>query len=233
MAVKQPQLERVQKGEYRFYRNVETGQEYVSVTSCLSLLPKPGVIMWAVMNTIKFIVQKQSLSDKIMGEVFYFHKQLLALLANEGTEDHNIIEDYLQGRAVDEADNSIVRFKEFEKNYDFQMEATELALCNDKLRSAGTMDLLGNCSGVGMVIDLKTSKAIRFSHKVQAVVYKYMYGEHDRKAAILLIPRDKKRKWDFYILTDEEEKQCLQVYFLLQQLFYILWDAKEIDPNKK
>jgi len=233
MAVKQPQLERVQKGEYRFYRNVETGQEYVSVTSCLSLLPKPGVIMWAVMNTIKFIVQKQSLSDKIMGEAFYFHKQLLALLANEGTEDHNIIEDYLQGKAVDETDNSIKRFKEFEKNYDFQMEATELALCNDKLRSAGTMDLLGNCSGVGMVIDLKTSKAIRFSHKVQAVVYKYMYGEHDRKAAILLIPRDAKRKWDFYILTDEEERQCLKVYFLLQQLFYILWDAKEIDPNKK
>lgn len=233
MAAKQPQLERLMKGDYRFYRNVETGQEFVSVTSCLSILPKPGVIMWAVMNTIKFIVQKKSLSDKIMGEAFFFHKQLLTLLANEGTEDHNLIEDYLQGKPVDETDCSIKRFKEFEKNYDFQIEATELALCSEKLRSAGTADLIGNCSGVGMVIDLKTSKAIRFSHKVQAVVYKYMYGEHDRKAAILLIPRDAKRKWDFYILTEEEEKQCLKVYFLLQQLFYILWDEKEIDPNKK
>jgi hypothetical protein len=233
MATIQPKLERFQKGEYRFYRNMETGQEYVSVTSCLSILPKPGIIMWAVMNTIKFIVQKKSLSDKIMGEAFYFHKQLLTLLANQGTEDHNIIEDYLQGKAVDEADCSIKRFKEFEKNYDFHMEATELALCNDKLRSAGTVDLVGNCSGVGMVIDLKTSKAIRFSHKVQSVVYKYMLGDHNRKAAILLIPRDAKRKWNFYILTDEEEKQCLKVYFLLQQLFYILWEAGEIDQNRK
>lgn len=233
MANLQPKLERVQKGEYRFYRNLETGQEYVSVTSCLSILPKQGIILWAVMNTIKYIAQKKSLSDKIMGEAFHFHKQLLSLLAHEGTEDHNNIEAYLKGEWVDETDCSIKRFKEFEAQYGFQMESTELMLCSDKLRSAGTADLIGNCNGIGMVIDLKTSKAIRFSHKIQAVVYKYMYGEHDRKSAILLIPRDAKRKWDFYILTPEEEQLCLKIYFLLSQLFYLLWDAGEIDQNRK
>jgi hypothetical protein len=230
-------LERIQKGEYRFYRKLvdgqPTGEEFISVTACLSILPKPGIILWAVMQTVKYIAQKQSLSDKVMGEAFHFHKQLLSLLASEGTEDHNIIEDYLKGIAVDETDTSIKRFKEFEAECDFHMEATELMLYNDKLRSAGTADLIGHCSGVGMVVDLKTSKAIRLSHKIQAVVYKYMYGEHHRKAAILLIPREAKKKWEFYILTEEEEKTYLKIYFLLSQLFYMLWDLGEIDPNRK
>lgn len=230
--------ERIQKGEYRFYKQLAdgqpTGQEYVSVTSCLSILPKPGIILWAVMQTVKYIAQKKSLSDKILGEAFHFHKQLLALLANEGTEDHNNIEHYLKtGEVVDPEDTSLKRFFQWEKESGFQMEATELMLGNDKLRSAGTADLIGHCSGVGMVIDLKTSKAIRLSHKIQAVVYKYMYGEHQRKAGILLIPRDAKKKWEFYILTDEEEKTYLKIYFLLSQLFYILWDLGEIDPNRK
>ena len=229
----QPKLERIQKGEYRFYRNMETGEEFVSVTSCLSILPKKGLIMWAVMQTVKYIAAKKQITDKILGEAFYIHKDVLNLLAKEGTDDHNIIEAYLKGEPVDETDSSIKRFKEFELQYDFHIESTELALCSDKLRSAGTADLVGNCSGVGMVIDLKTSKAIRLSHKIQSVVYKYMYGEHERKTGVLLIPRDMKKKWVFYILTDEEEKLYLKIYFMLSQLFYILWDLGEIDPNKK
>jgi len=231
-------LERVQRGEYRFYRKLvdglPTGEEFISVTACLSILPKPGIILWAVMQTVKYIAQKQSLSDKVMGEAFHFHKQLLSLLANEGTEDHNIIEDYLRtGKISDPEDTSLKRFFAWEKESGFKMEQTELMIYNDKLRSAGTVDLIGNCSGVGMVIDLKTSKAIRLSHKIQAVVYKYMYGEHHRKAAILLIPREAKKKWEFYILTEEEEKKYLKIYFLLNQLFYMLWDLGEIDPNRK
>ena len=231
---KQNQLQRVKVGEYRFYEKIATKERFISVTSCLSILPKPGIILWAVMQTVKYIKQKQSISDKILGEAFHFHKDLLVLLANEGTEDHNIIEHYLlTGEIRDPKDPSIIRFKKWEEESGFKIEHTELMLSNDRLKSAGTADLIGKCSSVGMVVDLKTSKAIRLSHKIQAAVYKYMYGEHDRRAAILLIPRDMKRKYEFYILTREEEQLYLKIYYLLSQLFYLLWDLGEIDPNKK
>ena len=63
-------LERVQRGEYRFYRKLvdglPTGEEFISVTACLSILPKPGIILWAVMQTVKYITPKQTPPHKIL-----------------------------------------------------------------------------------------------------------------------------------------------------------------------
>lgn len=225
-------LTRIQRGDYRFYRDDQTGKEYISVTSCLSLLPKPGLIQWAVMQTVKFIADKKVLSNKVFSEAFVIHKKILQILADAGTEDHNEIEYYLKTGEIKD-DPSVKRFREWESESGFKIEQIELTVYSDKLMSAGTADLIGRCSEVSILLDLKTSKSIRLSHKIQAAIYKYMLGEPNRKAAILLIPRDAKKKVQFYILTEEEEKTYLKIYFLLVNLFYLLFNLGELSSTRK
>lgn len=226
-------LTAAKKGEYRFYTDSETGKEYVSVTSCLSLLPKPAVLIWAINQTVKYFASQKKITPQILSNAYGISKSVLNQLAAQGTERHNTIEAYLKTGKVDPEDNSLKRFRKWEEESGFQIEAIEKALCNDKLRSAGTADLIGNCSGVPILVDLKTSKAIRFSHKVQAAVYKYMLGEPNRKVGILLIPRVTKTTYQFYILTEEEEKEYLKIYWLLVNLFFSLLKLGEIDLNYK
>ena len=163
-------IKRYNKGSYRFY-DIE-GETYPSVTSVLGLLPKPWVIRWSVIKTIQFIKEKNNLSQATTSEAFGFHKKLLSSLAQKGTDIHNLIEDYIKdGKLVD--NSALKRYIEFEEEYNFVCDSVEQVVYDyDYYRSAGTLDFVGTLMGEKIFLDLKTSKEIRLSHKIQATAYK-------------------------------------------------------------
>lgn len=226
-------VERIKRGIYRFYK-IRSGVELPSVTTVLGLLPKPKIVLWAVMHTIKFLIKKGNLSQDSVSEGFVFHKKLLSSLADEGTNIHDIIEDYLTKQKESDHD-ALARFKKFEQQNGFECEEVEVTVWDESedYKSAGTSDLIGACYGNKIVIDIKTSKAIRLSHKIQACIYRDMYekrtGKTGYQSGVLLIPRDSKRKWEFYMNSPEEEKIFRAIYKLLTGLFHILLDIGELD----
>jgi len=222
------------KGSYRFY-DIENIGDFPSVTTIIGILPKPKIVLWAVMQTIKFLKERGDLSKTSTSLGFVFHKQLLNSLAKEGTNIHKIIEDYVT-KQKDNDHNALTRYKEFEKQYDFKCEHSELVVWDkDEYKTAGTVDLVGKSSHIPILFDIKTSKAVRLSHKIQSCIYKELYCKLNKidsstmKSGVLLIPRDKPKKWDVYINTQDEEKIYLRIFKILSELFYMLIDLKELD----
>ena len=226
-------ITKIQKGDYRFYR-IEN-KEYPSVTSILSLLPKSGLIFWAVFKTIEFLKEKGTLSKSATSEAYGFHKRLLSSLAQQGTEIHTLIEEYAQ-KGKDSKHNSVKRFKDFQEQHNFVYTSSEQTVYDwEYYRTAGTLDLFGTVFDTPIVIDLKTSKEIRLSHKIQATVYKDMYcklnniDKKEIKSGVLLIPRDRVKKWDFHINSEKEEEDYRKIFRLLSILFQSLLKINEIN----
>jgi len=228
------QIERYKKGIYRFY-NIESIGELPSVTTILGMLPKPKIVLWAVLQTIKFLKERGDLSrtSTSLGSVFY--KRLLSLLAKEGTNSHELIEAYAL-RGEDSDHDAVKRYKKFEAQSGFVCEKAEFVVWDaEDYRSAGTGDLFGKCSHIPILWDLKTSKNIYLSHKIQACIYKDMYCKMNGldpktvKSGVLLIPRDKKRSWKSYINSEEEEETYRKIFRLLSSLFHTLLEIGDLD----
>jgi len=229
-------LEKIQRGSYRFYK-LPTGKELPSVTTVLSILPKPKIILWAVMQTIKFLIGRGNLGQDAVSEGYVFHKKLLDLLAQEGTDIHNLVEDYLD-KGKDSTNDALVRFKEFEKQKCYKSDAVEVQVwdeAQDK-QTAGTLDLVGSCFNMPIVLDIKTSKKIRLSHKIQSCIYRDMYetrtGKTGYSSGVLLIPRNSKTNWELYINSPQDELTYRKIFSLLTQLFQNLLQLKELELTK-
>lgn len=232
------EIKRYNKGTYRFY-DIDGKFELPSVTTVLNMLPKPKIVLWAVLQTIKFLKERGDLSRTSTSLGFVFHKKLLQLLAQEGTDIHGLVEDYAMERKESDH-NAVKRYKEFEASAGFVCEKVEETVWDEvDYKSAGTADLIGRCSHIKILLDLKTSKAIRLSHKIQACIYKDMYCKKygidpkDMKSGVLLIPRDMKKKWDYHINAEEEEVIYRKIFRLLSSLFHILWDIDELDLTSR
>ena len=228
-------IERYKRGIYRFY-NIEDVGILPSVTTVLGMLPKPSITLWAVFNVLKFLKKKIDISKVSTYEVFNFHKKLLLATSNEGTSIHNLIEDYAI-RGKDSDHNAVVRYKKFEKETGFICEKAELTVWDsEEYKTAGSLDLFGKCNNIIPIVwDLKTSKEIRLSHKIQAVIYKDMYCKlngldiNEVKSGILLISRDKVRVYKTHINTQEEEIKYRKIFKLLSTLFHTLLENEWLD----
>ena len=227
-------IEKYMRGSYRFY-NIHDKYDLPSVTTILGLLPKPKLIFWAVANTIKFLKARGDLSKASTSLGYVFHKKLLDSLSQEGTNIHNIIQAYiLKGKDSDH--NALARYKKFELQSGFKCDLVEHVVWDhEEYKSAGTTDLIGSCSHIKILFDIKTSKAIRLSHKIQTCIYKDMYCKQNKldretvKSGIILIPRVNKKKWEVYINTSEEEIIFRKIFNLLSKLFYILMDIGDLE----
>jgi hypothetical protein len=198
------------------------------------MLPKPKVLLWAIMQTIKFLVGRGDLKSNTVSEGYVFHKTLLQSLADEGTVIHNSIESYLRDK-IDDGSNAVKRFKEFEKSTQLTFEGAEIVVydSSDDYNSAGTLDLIVRCYDNPLILDIKTSKAIRLSHKIQSTVYRDMYvkmtGKKEFGSGVLLIPREDDKKIQLHINSTEEEIKYRGIYSLLTKLFKALLIENELE----
>jgi len=153
----------------RFYRR--NGKYYPSITSVLGMMPKgPHYEDW---------LMKYGFNSKV----------LAAKAADEGTQVHDLVERYLNGEEIkflNEREQPIydpeiwkmfLNFVDFWETYKPTLIEAEVHLFSDKLKIAGTCDIVCEINGEIWILDLKTSNQITQTYEIQTSLYKECYEE--------------------------------------------------------
>jgi len=156
----------------RFYRR--DGKYYPSVTSVLNYFPKNQFFH----SWLKDVGHN---SDIIANKA-----------ANEGTQVHNAVEEFLNGKEItwiDEHGNAkynldvwrmILKFADFWNTHKPELIATEYHLFSDMHKYAGTADLIVKIKGKIWLLDVKTSNSLHTSYGLQLAAYAMAWNEmHD------------------------------------------------------
>jgi genome maintenance exonuclease 1 len=153
----------------RFYKKGE--KYYPSVTSVLQYFPKN-----------KFF-------ENWLKDVGHNSDIIVRKAANEGTQVHEAIEDYLLGKEItwlneySEAKYSmdvwknILKFDEFWKQVKPTLIESEIHLFSDEAKIAGTCDLVLEVDGEIWILDIKTSNSLHTSQDLQTAAYAKMWNE--------------------------------------------------------
>ena len=158
----------------RFYRR--EGNYYPSVTSVLNYFPK------------------NQFFHSWLKDVGHNSDIIAAKAAGEGTQVHNAVDDFLNGKEItwiDEFGNAkynldvwrmILRFADFWNTHKPELIATEYHLFSDEHKYAGTADLVVRMFDNIWLLDLKTSNSLHTSYDLQLAAYATAWNEtHDEK----------------------------------------------------
>ena len=207
----------------RFYRR--NGNYYPSVTYVLGYYPKGKYF------------------EDWLKKVGYSADYIARKAAEEGTEVHEMAEDYLLGKELKFLDHNMkpqynpdvwrmfLRFVDFWETYNPKLIETEVHLFSDELKVAGTCDLVCEIDGKLWVIDLKTSNHLQTTYDLQAAVYAQMYKEcygKDVDHTGILWLKSSKRKaskdkmqgkgWEMYESKRTQEEN-LDIFLTVKKLF--------------
>ena len=172
----------------RFYRR--NGNYYPSVTYVLSYYPKG-----------KFF-------EDWLKKVGYASEYIVKKAAEEGTQVHEMIEEYLNGEELQflnkfgtpqynpDVWQMFLRFVEFWETHKPKLIETEVHLFSDELKVAGTCDMVCEINDELWVIDFKTSNQIQTTYELQTAVYsqcyKECYGKDAQRNGILWLKSSKR-----------------------------------------
>ena len=153
----------------RFYRR--NGEYYPSITHVLSYYPKGKHF------------------EDWLKKVGYASEYIVKKAAEEGTQTHNLCENYLNGKEcsfLNQYGNPaypphvwqmFLNFVDFWETHKPTLIETEVHLFSDKLKVAGTCDLVIELNGERWILDLKTSNHLQTTYDLQTAVYSECYSE--------------------------------------------------------
>jgi len=153
----------------RYYRR--NANYYPSVTYVLSMYPKG-----------KFF-------EDWLKKVGYASEYIVKKAAEEGTQTHEMIEEYLEGKEMNflspagypqynpDVWQMFLRFVDFWETYSPTLIEAEVHLFSDEIRVAGTCDLIVEINGELWLIDFKTSNHIQPTYELQTAIYGKCYEE--------------------------------------------------------
>ena len=153
----------------RYYRR--NGKYYPSITYVLSCYPKG-----------KFF-------QDWLKKVGYSADYIVRKAADEGTQVHEMCEDYLNGKELNflsTAGNPLydpmvwqmfLKFVDFWETYKPTLLEAEVHLFSDELKVAGTCDLVCEIDDELWIIDFKTSNHLQTTYDLQTAVYAKCYEE--------------------------------------------------------
>jgi len=153
----------------RYYRR--NGKYYPSVTYVLGYYPKG-----------KFF-------ENWLKQVGFSADYIVKKAAEEGTQVHELAEEYLNGAELNFLDERgrpqynpdvwqmFLRFVEFWETHKPTLIETEVHLFSDELKIAGTCDLIVKMNGELWLLDLKTSNQLQTVYELQTAVYGQCYEE--------------------------------------------------------
>ena len=153
----------------RYYRR--NGKYYPSVTYVLGYYPKG-----------KFF-------ENWLKQVGFASEYIVKKAAEEGTQVHELCEEYLNGaelRFLDEKGRPqynpdvwqmFLRFVEFWEEFKPTLIETEVHLFSDILKVAGTCDLIVEINGEIWLLDLEPSNQLQTTYELQTAVYGQCYEE--------------------------------------------------------
>lgn len=153
----------------RFYRKGE--KYYPSITSVLQYFPKN-----------KFF-------ENWLKDVGHNSEVIVRKAADEGTQVHEAIENYLKGDIISWIDDygnanyslevwkNIIKFDDFWKSAKPTLVESEIHLFSDEHEIAGTCDLVLEIDGELWILDIKTSNSLHTSQDLQIAAYAKMWNE--------------------------------------------------------
>jgi predicted RecB family nuclease len=190
------------------------GTKVPGVTTILGVKAKPALIKWANNLGLQGIDSNKYVDEK----------------AQIGTLAHRMIEDYLNKVEtdtseytkvqIDKAENSFLKFLEWEKSHKVEVILAEVPLVSESLRYGGTIDCYVKLDNEYQLLDFKTSSGIYDEHIYQLAAYWMLLSSNDHpveKARILRIGRDETEGFEERIITNimlewEIFKDCLSLY---------------------
>ena len=209
----------------RYYRR--NGKYYPSVTYVLQCYPKGKHF------------------ENWLKQVGYSADYLSRKAAEEGTQVHQMAEDYLMGkelRFLNQYDKPqydpkvwqmFIKFVEWWEKYTPKLIETEVHLFSDKYKVAGTCDLIYEINGELWVIDIKTSNNLQIAYDLQTAIYGQCYEECFGKKAdrygILWLKSNKRKStenkmqgkgWEIYE-SSRTQSENLKIFEAVKTIFDI------------
>jgi hypothetical protein len=211
----------------RYYRR--NGNYYPSVTYVLSYYPKG-----------KFF-------EDWLKKVGYASDYIVKRAGEEGTQVHEMIESYLEGEELmflntfgrpqyhPEVWQMFLRFVDWWEEYKPTLIETEVHLFSDKLKVAGTCDMVCEITIDGKtelwIIDYKTSNHLQSTYDLQTAVYgkcyEECYGKKADRYGILWLKSSKRKPaqgkmqgkgWEMYESSRTQEEN-LDIFLTVKKLF--------------
>ena len=206
----------------RYYQR--NGDYYPSVTYVLSHYPKG-----------KFF-------EDWLKKVGYASEHIVKKASAEGTQVHEMIEAYLNGEELKFLEHGIpmyptlvwqmfLRFVDWWEEYNPTLIEAEVHLFSDKLRIAGTCDLVCEIGDELWIIDFKTSNNLQTTYDLQTAIYaqcfEECYGKKINRAGVLWLKSSKRgskkgamqgKGWEMYESKRTQEDN-LEIYQAVRKLF--------------
>ena len=207
----------------RYYRR--NGKYYPSITYVLSYYPKG-----------KFF-------EDWLKKVGYSADYIVQKAGQDGTQVHEMIEEYLNGNKLDflaaqfqpkyhpDVWQMFLRFVDFWEKHNPTLIETEVHLFSDDLKVAGTCDMVCEIDGEMWVIDFKTSNHLQTTYDLQAAVYGKCYeecfGKKPQRYGILWLKSSKRKPaegkmqgkgWEMYESKRTQEEN-IDIFLTVKKLF--------------
>lgn len=212
-----PKLDRIDGDEYRLYQTPE-GARYPSVTSVFSIIDKPEIDAWRERMGPEE-ADKWTRRAGVKGTIL--HEMCERYVLNQLREYQNEY-NYI----------SVTNFLPIKKFLDEKIDnivASELQIYSDKLKSAGTIDLIAEVLGKLCIIDFKTSNQHKYRNDIlhyfmQGAAYAYMANEWletDIKDIIILMLVDGGHLLIFHEKVEDHFKNFLKLRINFKETYNI------------
>ena len=207
----------------RYYQR--NGEYYPSITYVLGAYPKG-----------KFF-------EDWLKKVGYASEHIVRKAASQGTETHEMIESYLNGKELNFLSKSghpqydtlvwqmFLRFVDFWEEYNPKLIETEVHLFSDEIKVAGTCDMVCEIDDELWIIDFKTSNHLQTTYDLQTAVYgkcyEECYGKKADRYGVLWLKSNKRKAaegkiqgkgWEMYESKRTQEEN-IDIFMTVKRLF--------------
>lgn len=198
----------------------KAGENVPGVTTFLSVLAKPALIPWANKLGLQGIDVSKYV-DSLAGAGTCAHYILECYFKNEKPD----LSDFTKNQ-IELAENSVLKFYEWEKSRKLEVLGSELVLISEKFQYGATIDLYCKLDGKKTLLDFKTAKAVWPEMTYQISAYKQALIENGYEvedARILRIGRDETEGFEDRVITNTDKgfelfRHCQAIYRLQKEL---------------
>ena len=211
----------------RYYRR--NGKYYPSITYVLGTYPKGSYF------------------EDWLKKVGYSSEYIVKKAAEQGTQTHEMIEDYLNGKELNFLSPTgypqydplvwqmFLRFVDFWEEYNPKLIETEVHLFSDEIKVAGTCDMVCEIEIDGKtelwIIDFKTSNHLQTTYDLQTAIYgkcyEECYGKKADRYGVLWLKSSKRKaaagkiqgkNWEMYESSRTQEEN-IDIFMTVKRLF--------------
>jgi hypothetical protein len=207
----------------RYYRR--NGEYYPSITYVLSYYPKGKHF------------------ENWLKQVGFSADYIVRKASEEGTQVHEMIESYLNGKELRFLDNNdnptcdpnvwqmFIKFVDFWEEYKPTLIEAEVHLFSDQYKVAGTCDMVCEIDGELWIIDFKTSNHLQTTYDLQTAIYaqcfEECYGKKVNRTGILWLKSSKRgpkkgviqgKGWEMYE-SNRSQEENLDLFMTVKKLF--------------